>query len=160
MKKGRVLSGFCIAALCVFSSAWAGPLAPSAPLDEGMAMAVPPEDRVVPDASAVGIPVYPGSRFCTVTQGRWGPKGAVEVRLLSAAPYAEVRNWYGKKMKGWHCREWGEGVLFKCSDRDPGPAGNYDYESFNVVKVVKTEVAVPCVLEGMKTGITISYQPD
>ena len=30
----------------------------------------------------------------------------------------------------------------------------------NVVDVSKTDIAMPCVLEGMQTGISISYQPD
>lgn len=140
--------------------AMADPLAPSAPLDPMMGMMASPADREVPDASEVKIPVYPGSQFCTVKKGEWGPTGATGVQLLSGDSYERVAKWYVAKMKGWHCKEWAAGTQLTCSDRDPGEAGNYDYETFSVVEVMKQNVSIPCTLSGMQTQIKISYQPD
>ncbi len=144
-----------LAAIC-----GAEPLAPSAPLDPGMAMMVTPTEREVPDLATVKIPAYPGSEFCSVKKGKWGPSGAVWVQLLSKDSYAQVSQWYEKKMKGWYCREWGQGVVYNCSDKDPGEAGNYDYETFNVVEILRSNLSFPCRVEGMKTQIAISFQPD
>ncbi len=144
----------------VFGLAWAGPLAPLARLDDGWGMMLKPAERKVPDASKVGIPAYPGSLFCSITTGKWGEAAWSEVQILSEDSYEKVSAWYRKKMGGWFCHEWSEGLDFKCSDKDPGQAGNYDPETFNVIDVLKTNTAIPCVLPGMQTGITLSFQPD
>ena len=136
------------------------PLAPIAKLDDMFGPMVDAAEREVPDTSAVGIPAYPESQFCTIKVGSWGEQAWSEVNLLSTSSYAEVIAWYRDKMDGWYCKEWSEGASFSCSDKDPGPAGNYDPETSNVVSVSKTDVAIPCTLEGMQTGITIQFQPD
>ena len=136
------------------------PLAPMAKLDGMFGPMVDAAERDVPDASVVGIPAYPGSQFCTIKIGSWGEHGWSETYLLSTASYAEVVAWYRNEMDGWYCKEWSEGASFSCSDKDPGPAGNYDPETANVVEVSNTDVAIPCTLAGMQTGIAIRFQPD
>ena len=136
------------------------PLAPIAKLDDMFGMIVDAAERDVPDASVVGIPAYPGSQFCTIKIGSWGEQAWSEIHLLSTSSYAEVIAWYREKMDGWYCKEWSEGASFSCSDKDPGPAGNYDPETSNVVSVSKTDLAIPCSLAGMQTGIAIQFQPD
>ncbi len=144
----------------VFGLAWAGPLAPLAKLDDGWGMMLKPADREVPDASKVGIPAYPGSLFCSIKTGGWGESAWSEVQILSEDPYEKVSAWYRKKMGGWYCNEWVKNRSFTCSDKNPGSAGNYDPETFNVVDVSNIDVAIPCVLPDMKTGISIRFQPD
>lgn len=142
--------------------AQAEPLAPLANLDgmfEKMKV-VSPAEREVPDASKVGIPAYPGSLFCTVKAGSMGKTAWSEVQLLSTDPYEKVTAWYRQKMGGWFCNEWSQGASFSCSDKDPGPAGYHDPETANVVNVSKTDVAIPCALPGVQTGIIINFQPD
>lgn len=159
MKKA-IISGLVVVVSTVCGVAWAGSLAPMAKLDANFGMMVSPAEREIPDASKVGMPAYPGSLVCSVTTGKWGEKGWNEIQVLSEAPYEKVTAWYQQKMKGWFCHEWSAGLAFKCSDKDPGPAGNYDPETFNVIDVLKTNTAIPCVLPGMQTGITLSFQPD
>lgn len=140
--------------------ALADPIASSAKLDKKFSMMVSPEERKVPDSTVVGIPTYPGSQFCVIKTGESGKNGWNEIKLLSQDSYKKVSSWYQKKMKGWHCKEWIQGTNLSCSDKDPGPAGNYDPETFNVVDVLKTNVAMPCNVKGMQTGISIRFQPD
>ena len=83
-----------------------------------------------------------------------------EVQMLSTDPYEKVTAWYRQKMGGWYCNEWSKGANSSCSDKDPGPAGYHDPEAANVVNVSKTDVAVPCALSGVQTGIIINFQPD
>ncbi len=142
--------------------AWAEPLAVSAKMEKMFAMAVNPEERKVPDASEVGIPAYPGSQFCYIKKNDMSASAWSEVALLSTESFGKVSAWYQKKLKGWYCDELSKGARLICSDKDPGPAGRYgqDPETFNVVDVVKIDVAIPCVLKGMQTSITIKFQPD
>ncbi|MFQ5639981.1 MAG: hypothetical protein ACE5IR_18530 [bacterium] len=156
----ELFTGLCVILASLVPSAMAEPIAPSAPLDPVMGVMVSSADRQAPDADEVKIPAYPGSRFCTAKKGKWGPTGATEVQLLSSDPYEKVAKWYTEKMTDWHCKEWAPGTQTTCSDRDPGSAGNYDYETFNVVEVMKQAVSMPCTLNGMQTQIKISYQPD
>ena len=150
-----------VVTICAISSGtWAGPLASSAPVNKMYSTIVTPQERQLPDASEVGIPAYPGSQFCTITKGNWGKSAWNDIQLLSKDSYKKVSAWYRDKMKGWHCKEWAEGIKFSCSDKDPGPAGNYDPETFNVVDVLKNDMPDPCDLQGMQTGISIQYQPD
>ncbi len=148
-----MLTGIC-------GAVWAEPLAPLAKLDDMFGMMVSPAEREVPDLSKAGIPAYPGSRLCTVKTGGWGESGWSEAVLLSTDPYEKVSVWYRKKMDGWYCNEWSKGMSFSCSDKDPGPAGNYDPETANVVDVSKTDVSMPCTMPGMQSGINIRFQPD
>lgn len=78
-----------------------GSLAPEAQLDDKFGMLVGPEERAIPDDSLVGIPAYPGSLFCTVKKGEYGPTGWTEAQLVSTDPYENVSAWYKQKMKGW-----------------------------------------------------------
>ena len=141
-------------------SARAEPLAPLAELDGRFGKMLSPAEREVPDLSKVGIPAYPGSLFCTIKTGDWGETGWSEAHLISTDPYEMVSAWYRKKMDGWYCNEWSKDISFSCSDKDPGAAGNYDSETFNVVDVLKNSVSIPCALPGMQTGIAIRFQPD
>lgn len=142
------------------ANAVAGPLAPAADLDGKFSMLVKPQEREVPDSAKVGVPAYPGSLFCTVKTGKWGPGAWSEAHLLTTDSYEKVAAWYRDHLDGWYCKEWAEGVKSSCSDKDPGDAGNYDPETFNVVDVLQTGKAFPCVLPGVQTGITLRFQPD
>jgi len=157
---GKILVMGAILGCCIGSSAMAGPLAPSADVDGKMAMFVKTQERQVPDSSEVGIPAYPGSSFCTIKRGKWGPGAWSEVHLLSADSYEKVAAWYRENLDGWHCKEWAPGLKTSCSDKNPGEAGNYDPETFNKVDILKTEKTLPCILPGLKTAITLMVQPD
>jgi len=145
---------------CIVSNAVAEPLAPGADIDAKMAKLVKAKDRVVPDTSEVKVPAYPGSKFCSIKKGKYGPTAWNTVLLLSVDSYEKVTAWYREKMGGWYCKEWSTGITSSCSDKDPGAAGNYDPETFNVVKITKSDRAFPCVLSGTKTLISIQFQPD
>ena len=140
--------------------AWSAPIAEVAPLKKAMADLIEPGERQVPDTGEVKIPVYPGSLFCTVNKGEWGASGWTEVHLVSRDSYEKVVGWYRENLPGWHCSEWAPGILFKCSDKDPGVAGVLDPETFNVVEILKNNKSMICDVPGVQTSITIDFQPD
>ena len=161
MKKQMIIVLF-LSPLSFYAPVQAEPLAPSANLDKVFAMFALPEERQVPDAKDVAIPAYPGSQFCTIKKGEWGKTGWSSAHLLSTDSYDNVSSWYRNKLKAWRCDDLVKGESLSCSDKYPDHAGPYvlDSETSNVVEVVKMNVPVPCVMQGMKTAITIRFQPD
>ncbi len=123
------------------TAAWSGPLVDqSAPLHSKAR--VTEAQRVVPDADEVGIPAYPGSRFCFhSSSGSFNT-----VLLLTADAYQQVKAWYARRLKGWTC------VPYNAKDDKFNCVRGTD-----LVQIQKGTSSKVCELDGLQTLIGIQY---
>lgn len=143
--------------------AWAAPIAPHPPFSK-LALkvqAAQPGKKVksCPEASAVGIPAYPGSFCVAYTEiASNGHKDLPLVILVSKADPTTVRHWYAKHLSGWQY----DPQLHQFVRPGWSLDRFLDEPEVHIIKATDQHLALyrmGFVLKGMRTFYQIRYVP-